>query len=154
LLATHETAEEKVIHPAVRRLDASIARSVDARHAEEEEIKTSIERLEHMGPNHREFITELTALRDQIEHHVGAEEREGFALMRDRLGNETSRRLLRRVQHAEAVVAAHHPGYSLTENGPDVSAGDILLAPFRFLADLVADALNEAEDRAHPGDQP
>ena len=63
LLAVHETAEEMVVHPRVRReVDASDS-IVDARLEEEHEAKELLSGIEKLDITSQQFIDELTKLR-------------------------------------------------------------------------------------------
>src|ERR1700704_7132387 len=64
LLAVHETAEEMVVHPRVRREVATGEEIVDARLHEENEAKQTLSKLESMDVASKGFIDELTKFRE------------------------------------------------------------------------------------------
>ncbi len=70
LLAVHETAEEMVVHPRVRReADAGDA-IVDARLKEEYEAKELLSQIEKLDVTSKEFIDELNKLREAVLDHA------------------------------------------------------------------------------------
>lgn len=127
LLAVHETAEEMVVHPAMRRFGANDV--VDARLAEEHDAKEVLSALDGMDVADPSFDAQFNTLRTMVLEHAEAEEREEFPLLREHAG-DTERALMRRaVQAAEAVAPTHpHAGAeSLTANavaGPAASVVD------------------------------
>ncbi len=78
LLAVHETAEEMVVHPRVRRdADAGDA-VVDARLEEEHEAKQLLSKIEELDITSDEFIDELAKLREAVLDHAENEENNEF----------------------------------------------------------------------------
>ena len=81
LLAVHETAEEEVVHPAVRGLKGG-APVAAAREAEEHRVKALLSTLDKIGPDADGFDTLLMQLRDDVLAHAVHEERAEFPLLR------------------------------------------------------------------------
>lgn len=127
LLAVHETAEEMVVHPAMRRFGANDV--VDARLSEEHDAKEVLSELDGMDPADPTFDERFATLRTMVLEHAEAEERDEFPLLREHAGS-TERALMRRaVQAAEMTAPTRpHPGVeSLTANlvaGPAASVVD------------------------------
>ena len=70
LLAAHETAEEMLVHPRVRReADAGNA-IVDARLKEEHDAKELLSQIEKLDITSQHFIDELTTLRQAVLEHA------------------------------------------------------------------------------------
>jgi hemerythrin superfamily protein len=70
LLAVHETAEEMVVHPRVRREVDAVDSIVDARLEEEHQAKELLSRIEKIDITSQQFIDELTKLRDAVLDHA------------------------------------------------------------------------------------
>lgn len=66
LLAVHETAEEMVVHPRMRREFDEGDAVVDVLLAEEHEAKELLSKIEGLDITSQEFIDELTKLRDAV----------------------------------------------------------------------------------------
>jgi hemerythrin superfamily protein len=78
LLAVHETAEEMMVHPRVRReLDAGDA-IVDARLKEEHDAKELLSKIEKLDITSEQFIAELSKLREAVLEHAEHEESDEF----------------------------------------------------------------------------
>ena len=84
LLAAHETAEEMLVHPRVRReADAGDA-IVDARLKEEHDAKELLSQIEKLDITSQHFIDELTTLRQAVLEHAENEEIDEFPYLEDR----------------------------------------------------------------------
>lgn len=81
LLAVHETSEEMVVHPAVRRLGATGEQVAEDRTAEEDEAKRALADLEGMDTASIEFLAAFATFADDVEVHAEAEERTVFPLL-------------------------------------------------------------------------
>ncbi|MGW0523012.1 hemerythrin domain-containing protein, partial [Crossiella sp. NPDC003009] len=75
LLAVHETAEEEVVHPEVKRLENGEP-VVAARIGEEHRAKQLLSTLDEIGPDAEVFDTLLRQLRDDVLAHAEHEERD------------------------------------------------------------------------------
>jgi hemerythrin superfamily protein len=104
LLAVHETAEEMIVHPRVRReVDASDS-IVDARLEEEHDAKELLSSIEKLDITSQEFIEELTKLRDAVLDHAQHEETYEFPKLQKELNADELKRLGAAVRAAEAIA--------------------------------------------------
>lgn len=150
LLAAHEIAEEEVVHPIIGRLRRGVD-VANARVEEEHRIKPDVERLERLDPDGTEFDERLEALRTLVLAHMAAEETDEFPLVRSQLDSRERRSMLERVRLAEgfAPVLARPPKNSGAAGWADgrVSGADVVLAPFREMAETIRDALRVEDER-------
>lgn len=137
LLAVHETAEEEVVHPFVRRSAEGGEDVVAARLAEERRAKEALSHLEKTDPEDAGFLPALLALRKDVTEHARAEERYEFPQLR-RLKNQVGlAAMAKRLKVAEAVAPTHpRPG---VESG----AKNLAIGPFAAVADRIRDALHK-----------
>ena len=70
LLAVHESAEEMLVHPRVRREFAAGDEIVDALLEEEHDAKELLSKVEDLDITSQEFIDELTKLREAVLAHA------------------------------------------------------------------------------------
>jgi hemerythrin superfamily protein len=99
LLAVHETAEEMVVHPRVRREVEGGDVIVDARLVEEHDAKEHLSALEAMDISSPKFIDELKLFQSSVIDHAEREELEEFNRLQgeldaddlDRMANSPSR---------------------------------------------------------------
>jgi hemerythrin superfamily protein len=111
LLAVHETAEEMVVHPRVRREVEGMDSIVDARLEEEHDAKELLSAIEKLDVTSQEFIDEFTKLRDAVLDHAQHEETYEFPKLQEELNAEELKRLTKAVQAAEAIAPTRpHPG--------------------------------------------
>lgn len=138
LLAVHETAEEEVVHPAVRAADGG-PEVVDARLKEEAEAKQVLSELEKAGVDAPDFATRLTELRSAVESHASSEEQREFTLLRDLHDRSALQGMTTLLKAAEAIAPTHpHP------HGPESAIGNLAVGPFVAVADRVRDAISSA----------
>jgi hemerythrin superfamily protein len=138
LLAVHETAEEMVVHPRVRREAANGDEIVDARLKEEHEAKETLSKLESMDIDSKEFITALTQFRDAVIDHAEHEENEEFTKLERNLTADDRERMAKAVQAAEAIAPTRpHPGVESAKM--NFAAG-----PFASMLDRARDLLKQA----------
>ncbi|MEV0195591.1 hemerythrin domain-containing protein [Nonomuraea sp. NPDC050691] len=118
LLAVHETAEEEIVHPYVRKAVEGGEAVVDDRLAEEREAKELLQQLEEAGPNAPGFLEKLALLRTAVTAHARSEERYEFAKLRTATGPAERRAMAAGLKAAEAIAPTHpHPGVeSATKN--------------------------------------
>jgi hemerythrin superfamily protein len=135
MLAVHETAEEEVVHPLVRRTIPDGAEIVDARLAEEKRGKVMLRELERMGTADPSFPPMFARFRAAVLEHAEREEREEFPALRRR-GAAELRGLAAAIKAAEAMAPTHpHPGTeTMTKN--------LLLGPFAAFIDRTRDVLS------------
>jgi hemerythrin superfamily protein len=140
LLAVHETAEEEVVHPAVRDLEDGEA-VVDARVAEEHRAKELLSTLDKIGPEADGFDTLLVQLRDDVLAHAAHEEREEFPRLRAACSPERLRAMALAVRAAEAIAPTRpHPGV-------ESATANLLLGPPVAIMDRARDLIRSALGR-------
>jgi hemerythrin superfamily protein len=136
LLAMHETAEEMVVHPRVRR--ESDNATVDARLHEEHEAKELLSRIEKLDITSREFINELTKLRDAVLDHARHEEDEEFPVLERNVDTNDLKRMGAAVRAAEAVAPTRpHPGVESAKL-------NFAVGPFASMLDRARDLIQQA----------
>ncbi|REE99829.1 hemerythrin domain-containing protein [Thermomonospora umbrina] len=141
LLAVHETAEEEIVHPLVRRTGSDGERIVEERLREEREAKVLLSTMEGLDVDEPAFLRGLTELREAVLGHANAEERLEFPLVRDAFGEPERRALALAVRTAEATAPTHpHPG---TES----ARRNLLTGPAVAVADRTRDLVSGAMAR-------
>jgi hemerythrin superfamily protein len=138
LLAVHETAEEMVVHPRVRREVASGEEIVDARLEEEHEAKEMLSKLESMDFSSKEFITELTKFRDAVIDHAEHEENEEFTKLQSKLDADDRQRMAKAVLAAEAIAPTR------PHAGVESAKANFAVGPFASMLDRARDAISAA----------
>lgn len=138
LLAVHETAEEMVVHPRVRReADAGDA-IIDARLKEEHDAKEQLSKIESLDITSKQFIDELRKLRDAVLEHAENEENEEFPLLQRELDAEELKRLGTAVRAAEAIAPTRpHPGVESAKL-------NLAVGPFASMLDRARDLIEQA----------
>lgn len=136
LLAVHETAEEMVVHPRVRREGGDSI--VDARLKEEHEAKELLSGIEKLDITSQQFIDELTKLREAVLEHAGHEENEEFPKLQQRLDGDELKQLATAVKAAEAIAPTRpHPGVESAKL-------NFAVGPFASMLDRARDAIKQA----------
>jgi hemerythrin superfamily protein len=138
LLAVHETAEEEVIHPFVRRSVDGGEQVVEDRLTEEKEAKETLQHLDTMDPQDPAFMPRLLELRAAVMAHARAEERYEFTELRRSQDAGRLAAMTRAVKAAEAMAPTRpHPGVeSATKN--------VALGPVAAVMDRTRDAVRKA----------
>lgn len=137
LLAIHETAEEEVVHPAVREADGGEP-VVAARLAEERTAKELLSTMDDIGPDAEGFDTLLVQLRDDVLAHAEHEERQEFPLLRAAYDADRLRSMARAVRAAEAIAPTRpHPGV-------ESPMANLLLGPPTAIMDRARDLIRNA----------
>jgi hemerythrin superfamily protein len=138
LLAMHETAEEMVVHPRVRReADAGDA-IVDARLQEEHEAKEMLARIEKLHITSRQFIAEVSKLRDAVLDHARHEEDEEFPVLQRKVDAVDLKRMGSAVRAAEAIAPTRpHPGVESAKL-------NFAVGPFASMLDRARDLIQQA----------
>jgi hemerythrin superfamily protein len=140
LLAVHETAEEQVVHPLVRRSLPSGDQIVDARLEEEKQGKRMLRDLERMGIDDPSFTPMFARFRAAVLQHAEREEREEFPVLRKR-GHAELRGLAAAVKAAEAVAPTHpHPGV-------ETATKNVVFGAFASVIDRARDLFRRAPGR-------
>lgn len=138
LLAVHETAEEMVVHPRVRReADAGDA-IVDARLHEEHEAKELLSHIEKLDVTSQQFVDEITKLRDAVLDHARHEEDEEFPVLTREVDADDLKRMGSAVRAAEAIAPTRpHPGVESAKL-------NFAVGPFASMLDRARDLIRQA----------
>ncbi|MET9330597.1 hemerythrin domain-containing protein [Streptomyces cellulosae] len=138
LLAVHETAEEEVVHPFVRRSVAGGQEIVEDRLKEEREAKEMLAVLDDMDPDGPDFLPKLIELRRDVQMHARAEERYEFTHIRRSTDVTDLAAMAKAIKAAEAMAPTRpHPG---VESG----AKNMALGPVAALMDRTKDTVRKA----------
>ena len=138
LLAVHETAEEMVVHPRVRREADAGDEIVDARLAEEHEAKELLAQIEKLHITSQQFIDELTKLRDAVLDHAQHEENEEFPVLEREVDDNDLKRMATAVRAAEAIAPTRpHPGVESAKL-------NFAVGPFASMLDRARDLIQQA----------
>jgi hemerythrin superfamily protein len=138
LLAVHETAEEMVVHPRVRREADSGDGIVDARLREEHEAKELLSQIEKLDITSQEFIDEVTKLRDAVLDHARHEEDEEFPVLQREVDDNDLKRMGSAVRAAEAIAPTRpHPGVESAKL-------NFAVGPFASMLDRARDLIQQA----------
>jgi hemerythrin superfamily protein len=135
LLAVHETAEEMVVHPRVRREVDAIDSIVDARLEEEHEAKELLSRIEKIDITSQQFVDELTKLRDAVLDHAQHEESYEFPKLQQELDADALKRLTTAVRAAEAIAPTR------PHAGVESAMLNFAVGPFASMVDRVRDLI-------------
>jgi hemerythrin superfamily protein len=134
-LATHETAEEEVVHPLARKAPDG-DRLVEARLEEESEGKTELAELEKMGVDDPSFSASFQKLRSAVLAHAEHEEREEHPRIRESVDADRLEKAATLFRKAEQIGPTHAHAHS-----PQSATGNVLVGTFVAVADRVRDAL-------------
>ncbi|MGH3642511.1 MAG: hemerythrin domain-containing protein [Mycobacterium sp.] len=135
LLAVHETAEEMMVHPRVRRKIDGGAEVARARLAEEHESKIALSELEKLPCGTAEFSKALIHLQAAVTAHADLEEAEEFTLLSEQLEPEELVKLATAVEVAERIAPTH------PHAGVESAFVNFAVGPFASLLDRARDAL-------------
>jgi hemerythrin superfamily protein len=138
LLAVHETAEEMVVHPRVRREVDTVDSIVDARLEEEHEAKELLSRIEKIDITSQQFIDELTKLRDAVLDHAQHEESYEFPKLQRELDADELKRLTTAVRAAEAIAPTR------PHAGVESAMLNFAVGPFASMLDRARDLIEHA----------
>ncbi|MEU1040693.1 hemerythrin domain-containing protein [Streptomyces sp. NPDC005551] len=138
LLAVHETAEEEVVHPFVRRNVTGGDEIVDARLGEERAAKETLSTLDETDTRDPKFMPQFLALRADVQEHARAEERYEFTHIRRSTDAASLAALAKGVKAAEAMAPTRpHPGV-------ESAKANMALGPVAALMDRTRDAVRKA----------
>jgi hemerythrin superfamily protein len=138
LLAVHETAEEMVVHPRVRREAGDGDAVVDARLKEEHEAKELLSGIEKLDVTSQQFIDEVTKLRDAVLDHAHHEESEEFPVLQEQVDTDELKRMGTVVRAAEAIAPTRpHPGVESAKL-------NFAVGPFASMLDRARDLIGHA----------
>jgi hemerythrin superfamily protein len=135
LLAVHETAEEMMVHPRVRRKIDDGAEIADARLTEEHDAKIALGELEKIPCGTADFSKDLIHLQAAVLEHAKREEAEEFTLLNEQLDDEELRKLATAVRVAERIAPTH------PHAGLESAFVNFAVGPFVSLLDRARDAL-------------
>lgn len=135
LLAVHETAEEMVVHPRARSEQVAGDDVVDARLKEEHEAKELLSKIEGLDVTSKQFIDELTKLRDAVLEHAQREESEEFSKLQRQLDDNDLKRLGTAVRAAEAIAPTR------PHAGVESAKLNFAVGPFASLLDRARDLI-------------
>jgi hemerythrin superfamily protein len=138
LLAVHETAEEMVVHPRVRREADAGDTIVDARLTEEHEAKELLSQIEKLDITSRQFIDELTKLRDAVLDHAEHEENEEFPILQQKVDADDLKRMATAVRAAETIAPTR------PHAGVESAKLNLAVGPFASMLDRARDLIRQA----------
>jgi hemerythrin superfamily protein len=138
LLAVHETAEEMMVHPRVRRKIDGGDKIVDERLHEEHDSKVALSEIEKLDFGTAEFSKAVIHLQQAVLDHAEKEETEEFTRLEDELSRDELTKMTAAVQAAERIAPTHpHPGV-------ESAVANFAVGPFASLLDRARDALTRS----------
>ncbi len=138
LLAVHETAEEMLVHPRMRREAGDGDAIVDARLREEHDAKELLSQIEKLDITSQQFIDEVTKLRDAVLDHARHEEDEEFPVLEREVNANELKRMGSAVRAAEAIAPTRpHPGVESAKL-------NFAVGPFASMLDRARDLIKQA----------
>jgi hemerythrin superfamily protein len=141
LLAVHETAEEEVVHPSVRRLFEGGDQVVDDRLEEERAAKEKLSRLDDMSTDDPEFMPLFRELRADVLQHAASEEQYEFPRLRENAGARRLAMMATAVRAAEATAPTRpHPGV-------ETPAENLAVGPVAAVIDRARDVVRKVMDK-------
>ncbi|HYD10008.1 MAG TPA: hemerythrin domain-containing protein [Acidimicrobiales bacterium] len=139
LLAVHETAEELIVHPAVRGLGDEADAAVKERLGEEDEAKKVLHQLEKLGADGDGFDDLFASFRKDVTNHAAAEEKQLFPRLDTEVSEESLVRMGEQLEKAEQMAPTHaHP------HAPEGRVGNVLTGPLVAMVDKVRDAIHRS----------
>lgn len=138
LLAVHETAEEMMVHPRVRRKIDGGSKIVHARLAEEHDAKVALAKIERLEFGTAEFSKAIVHLQAAVLDHAAKEEAEEFTALQDQLDAEELHKLTAAVRAAERIAPTH------PHAGVESAVANFAAGPLASLLDRIRDALHRA----------
>jgi hypothetical protein len=135
LLAVHETAEEMMVHPRVRRKIDGGSEIVEARLTEEHDAKVALGELEKIPCGTADFSKALIHLQAAVLEHAEREEAEEFTLLEEHLDHAELAQLAAAVEVAERIAPTH------PHAGVESAFVNFAVGPFVSLLDRARDAL-------------
>jgi hemerythrin superfamily protein len=138
LLARHETGEEMILRPMIRRVPGGEA-VAEGRMAEENEAKQVLAKLEKLDPHSSEFETMFRQFRSSVLDHAATEENEEFPLLaKGTFDEEDLVKAGRKLESAEKAAPTHpHPSAKTT-------AMNYVAGPFAAMVDRARDLFSKA----------
>lgn len=140
LLAVHETAEEMVVHPSVKKQGGAGEDVVEKRLQEEHDAKEILSELDGMDVTDANFTAKFATLKQMVTEHAESEEREEFPLVRQINDADQLAKMAKAVKSAEKMAPTHpHPGV-------ESQAANMAAGPMAALIDRTRDAVKSAMD--------
>ncbi|WP_069741310.1 hemerythrin domain-containing protein [Streptomyces sp. EN23] len=137
LLAVHETAEEQIIHPFVRKNLSGGAQVADDRLVEEKAAKELLSKLDDTDTDDPKFMPQLLKLRKDVQEHARAEERYEFIHIRRSIDVTNLATMAKAVKAAEAMAPTRpHPGV-------ESATANTALGPVAALMDRTRDTVRK-----------
>jgi hemerythrin superfamily protein len=138
LLAVHETAEEEIVYPAIRKVGQVGITVAEERKTEEDKAKKTLAELEGMDASSTEFKTELSAFQLDVDQHARNEEMFVLPLLA-----QSDHEQLQSMSKMFAVAEAMAPTHA-HRMAPESAVGNMMVGPFVALVDRVRDAIRDA----------
>jgi len=136
LLAVHETAEELILRPVVRRRVPDGDAVADARIGEENQSKDALADLEKLDATSGEFLSAFIRFAEDVTQHAHNEETYEFPVLREHVDAEDLAAMKKQIAVAESLAPTHpHPSARST-------AANVVLGPFASLLDRARDAMS------------
>jgi hemerythrin superfamily protein len=137
LLARHETGEEMILRPMIRRVPGGEP-IAEGRMAEENEAKEVLAKLEKLDPNSSEFESMFQQFRSSVLEHAAAEESQEFPLLRkETFDEEDLVKAGRKLENAEKMAPTHpHPSAKTTTM-------NYVAGPFAAMVDRARDLFSK-----------
>jgi iron-sulfur cluster repair protein YtfE (RIC family) len=139
-LAMHETIEQEIIHPLVRRRVGD--QVIDARREEENQGERVLRELAEIGPASPDFAPLFAEFRTAVLRHAEYEEQQEFPELRTRGNAET---------HAMAVAITMAEAMAMDRVLPGVESArkNLFLRPFAAVADRIRDLVGKVMGPHH-----
>ena len=138
LLAVHETAEEMLVHPRMRRESDTGDAIVDSLLKEEHDAKQQLSKLESLDITSQEFIDALTKLRKMVLVHAEHEEIEEFPKLQREVDDDDLKRMGTAVRVAEAIAPTR------PHAGVESAKLNFAVGPFASMLDRARDLIQHA----------
>jgi len=139
-LAMHETIEQEIIHPLVRRRIGD--QVIDARREEESQGKRVLQELEEIGPASPDFEPLFAEFHKAVLRHAEYEEQQEFPELRTRSNAE-------RHAMAVAITAAEATAMDRILPGVESALKNLFLRPVAAVADRIRDLVRKAMGPHH-----
>ena len=140
-LARHETAEEEVVYPVLRRLEGGDALA-DARIKEEEKANKALAELEKLDLGSSEWSSKFSAFQRDVLAHANAEESQVVPRLREAEDDDKLEKMGKILEMAKATAPTHpHP------NVPGTATANLLAGPMAAVVDRTRDAIRDAREK-------
>lgn len=140
-LARHETAEEAIVHPALRDQVADGESAVEILLQQEADAEDLMADMEEMDPGSSEFLAAFRQLREEVLAHARHEESTEFPALRKALSEARRRELGERFATIKERAPTHPHPKTPQSPGVRATAGPVV-GIFDRMRDAVDDLLN------------